>query len=182
MLGVTTPGHRAHRAPVVARLEPHVQPALEQRRALLGCVDQALEHGPAHQRASERSGGAFPGDRRTRVQELASLQADGLVGREHVDQDRLDGQHPLECSGVRVDAQRVERHGGQVVLGAGDRRPPVDAAYVGRLVGEGVGEQVDADADDVVAHDVTPRISSARRVAPALDRWTSAPAAASAST
>ena len=68
-------GHRPDGAAVVAGLEAHRGAAREERRCVLGVVDQTLERGAAHQRAAQRSGRAVPGDRRAGVQELAGARA-----------------------------------------------------------------------------------------------------------
>ena len=184
MLGVTTPaigptvewwwqGSRRHRAA-----------GLEQRDRVLRVVDQPLEGGAAHQRAAQRAGRAVPGDRRAGVQELPALQAEQLGRGRHVDQRRGHAQHGRERPGVGLGPARVGGHGGEVGLGAGHRRSPVDAGDRHRLVGDRVGQQVGAGVDHGGrgVHRSPSTSSTARRVAPALDRWTSAPASASART
>ena len=170
-------GHRADgaRGGGTARGRHRVPPS-KQRGGVLGVVDQALERGGAHQGAAERPGGAVPGDRRARVQELAVAPGRAPRGPGATStRTRLHGQHPLERAGVGVGTQRVEGDGGQVVLGARQRRPPVDAASRRHgLVGHGLGEQVDADADDVVV-----LMASSARGSPARvgwrRRWTGGP-------
>ena len=94
----------------------------------------------------------------------------------------------IACDGLRVgvDPARVGGDGGQVGLGARHRRAPVDALDGDGLAGHGVGEHVGADGDDGGARSScgsSKRLirSRARRVAGALERWTSAPAATRAS-
>ena len=54
----------------------------------------------------------------------------------------------LERRGVGLGPQRVERDRGQVILGARERRTPVDRGHRDGLVARPPGEQVDADAHD----------------------------------
>ena len=83
---------------------------------------------------------------------------------------------------VGLGAARVGGDRGQVGLGARHRRAPVDALDGDGLAGHGVGEHAGADGDDGgLAHWNAPISSRARRVAAALERWTSAPAATRAS-
>ena len=188
MLGVTTPAIGPTVAAVVARLELDARAALEERDRVLGVLDEALERGAAHQRAAQRAGRAGPLDGGTGVQELAALEAEQLARGRHVDQLCGDAEHRREGALVGVVAQRVGRDGGEVGLGAGHRGAPVDARDVDGLAGDGVGEEVGAGGHDLGGSRhrgsslVWARISIARRVAPALDRWTSAPASTSALT
>ena len=181
-------GHRPDRRSVVARLERDARAGLEERGGVLGVVDQSLERGAAHQRAAHRTGRAVPADRRAGVQELAGLEPEQLAGRCDVDQGRGDAEHRGQGALVGVAPQRVGGHRREVGLGAGHRRAPVDPGHPDRLLGHRVGEQVRADVDDGLrgghggAHDSAPISSIARRVAPALERWTSAPASARART
>ena len=175
-------GHRPDGAAVVAGLERDRGARLEERDGVLGVVDQPLEGGAAHQRAAQRAGRAVPADRRAGVQELTGLEPEHLGGRRDVDERGLDLEHRGQRAGVGVGAQRVGGHRDQVVLGAGHRRAPVDAGDRHGLGLDGGGEQVGADGDDGgggVHQAPPPRSSTARRAAPALDRWTSAPAPAS---
>ena len=141
------PGHRPDGAVVVAGLEADGSAAREEGGGVLRVVDQTLERGTAHERPAERPGGALPGDRWSGVQELAGLEPERLARRYDVHEARLHREHPLQRQRVRRRTCRVERHRGQVVLGAGHRRAPVDPRDVDGLAGDGLGEQVDADAD-----------------------------------
>ena len=173
--GVTTPAI----GPTAPRwwhgLERDRRAGLEERDRVLGVVDQALERGAAHQRAAQRAGGAVPVDRRAGVQELAGLEAEQLGRGRDVDERRLDAEHRGQRLRVGVAAPRVGGHGGQVGLGAGHRRAPVDAGDVDGLGGHGVGEQVGADADDVVGAVVIGCLRAARRRGGWPRRWTGGP-------
>ena len=108
-------------------------------------------------------------------------QPEHLGRGRHVDQPGRDAEHRGQRPRVRVPAQRVGGDGGQVGRGAGHRRAPVDPGDRDGLGVDGVGEEVGAGADHVRGsgrrgHRAPPSSSTARRVARALDRWTSAPA------
>ena len=187
-------GHRADRAAVVARLEADRAARLEERDRVLGVVDQALEGGAAHQRAAQRAGRPVPPDRRAGVQELARLEAEQLGRGCDVDEVGGDAEHRLDRPAVGLRAARVGGDRGEVGLGAGHRRTPVDALDVDGLSGHGVREHVGAAGDDrggggaavatvgVVALMTALRSARWRGGWPqALEKCTSAPAATSAS-
>ena len=82
------------------------------------------------------------------MEELAGLEAEDLGGGRDVDEVGGDAEHRLDGPPVGVRPARVDGDGGEVGLGAGHRRAPVDPLDGDGLAGHGVGEHVGAGGDD----------------------------------
>src|SRR5699024_5079628 len=179
--------HRADGRAVVARLDAHVLAGGEQRLGVLRVVDEPLESGGTHERAPHRTGGALPDQRWAGAEELPPLDAEDLAGRGGVDDHGLRAEHGLDLATVRLRAQGLGRDGREVGLGALHGWAPVDTRDRDRLRVERIGEDAGTRRGDAgggtalrCRHAAAPISERARAEARALDRWTSAPASASA--
>ena len=129
MDGLTTPGHRADRVVVVARVERHPA-AHEQRLGRLGAVGQPLEQHRADQRPAHRPGRAVPVDRRPGVQEVGRTEARVRRGparrRRGGPRSRASARRPARSQ--RPGAGRRAPGPGRRSV-PGHRRAPVDAGH-----------------------------------------------------
>ena len=143
-------GHRADGAAVVARVERDRRRRRELALGLLGVVGQPLEQHRADQRAAQRA--------RTRGPSRSAARRAGTCPRSRPstsDAGRTSTsvgagrEHPRDRACALAAARRGSAMtAGQVGLGAGHRRAPVDLGDLDGLVAQRVGEEVDAGGDD----------------------------------
>ena len=134
-------GHRADGAVVVARVEGDRRRGRARARPPRGCR-------PAPRRAcapisAPRIGPEARSQRQRRagVEERAAFEAEHLAGGPDVDQLGAGREQPLDRRAVGLLAAGVGEDPGQVGLGAGHRRAPVDLGDLGGLGAQGVGEE-----------------------------------------
>ena len=182
------PGHRPDRGAVVARLERDRGAGLERATASSGSSTRPSSAAAPEERAAQWSGRAAQSIGGPGVQELAALQAQQLGRRRDVDQGRgRRAPRPAHARWRRGAAGRRRRSPGRTrcpasagasrrsvtctawpATASASRSAPTLTTWVGVASGVLIGRP--------------PRSVTARRVAPALDRCTSAPASASAAT
>jgi hypothetical protein len=115
---------------------------------VLGRTVHPLEPHGTDQGTAKGTGRALPPDRRSSVQELADPQPEHLGRRPNIDELGPGSQHALNGERVRSGPARVGHDGGEISLGTGHGRTPLDAMDADALAVQRLREQLDARGGD----------------------------------